>query len=118
MRNPLWQDRKRIFGMPITFTKYKLFEDKLVHSKGLLSMREGEILLYRIMDVELNLTLFNRLFGVGTIILYTGDVTDKEFRITNVSRPREVIELINQNVENQRIKLGVKGKELYGLVNN
>lgn len=116
MREAVWQDRKRILGMPISFTKYRLHEDKLVHSQGLLFVKEGEILLYRVMDVELQLTLANRIFGVGSVVLYTGDVTDKQFKITNVRNPREVMENLNQMIEKERLRLGVKGKELYGIV--
>ena len=32
----LWQDRKRICGLPITFTKYSMSEDRLFIKKGFL----------------------------------------------------------------------------------
>ena len=113
MQEAIWYDRKRIFGLPISFTRYRIYDDKLVHSKGLLTVSEGEILLYRVLDVELRLTLFNRIFGVGTIVLYTGDVTDRDFRILNVKNPRKVLEIVNTHVERERSRLGVKGRELY-----
>ena len=46
-----WQDRKRrMFGLPWSFTKYKLTDDKLIISTGIFSINEEEIRLYRIMD--------------------------------------------------------------------
>ena len=31
----LWKDRKRYFGMPLSFTRYSLSEDRLFISEGL-----------------------------------------------------------------------------------
>ncbi len=38
----IWSDRKRILGLPITFTKYYLSDDRLFMEKGLLNMRQDE----------------------------------------------------------------------------
>ena len=38
----LWKDRKRYFGMPISFTRYSLSEDRLFLSVGFLSIRDDE----------------------------------------------------------------------------
>ena len=35
----VWKDRKRILGMPITFTRYRLSEDRLFCEKGFLNFR-------------------------------------------------------------------------------
>ena len=48
----LWKDRKRYFGMPISFTRYSLSEDRLFLSVGFLSIRDDEILLYRVRDID------------------------------------------------------------------
>ena len=54
----VWKDRKRIFfGLPWTFTKYALTEEKLYIETGVLSKREEEVRLYRIMDVTLKRSL-------------------------------------------------------------
>ena len=34
----LWKDRKRILGMPISFTKYALTEDRIFMETGLLNL--------------------------------------------------------------------------------
>ena len=41
----IWTDRKRHFGLPISFTKYSLSEDRLFRETGLLNLNEEEVLL-------------------------------------------------------------------------
>ena len=77
----LWKDRKRILGMPNSFTKYLIKNNRLYVSRGLFSTNENEILLYRILDFNLERTLFDKILGVGTIKLITCDPTDKELYI-------------------------------------
>ena len=43
----IWKDRKRYLGMPISFTRYAMSEDRLFLSVGLLNIKDEEILLYR-----------------------------------------------------------------------
>lgn len=103
MTGYIWQDRKRIiFGLPWTFTVYKLTEEKLLIESGLLSKREEEIRLYRIMDLTLKRSFWQRLWGVGTVHCCTADKSTPEFDIVNVKDPRRVKNLISDMVEKQR----------------
>ena len=46
--NVVWQDRKRtLFGLPWSFTKYSLTEEKLLVETGFLNKKEEEILYNR-----------------------------------------------------------------------
>ena len=36
----LWRDRKRYLGMPLSFTRYMLSEDRLFLSRGFLSIQD------------------------------------------------------------------------------
>jgi hypothetical protein len=47
-----WKDRKRFFGIPCTFTKYSIENDRLYVKTGLLKTEMNEILLYRILDIK------------------------------------------------------------------
>ena len=38
----LWQDRKRHLGLPLSFTKYSLSEDRLFVTEGFLNIRDDE----------------------------------------------------------------------------
>ena len=40
----IWKDRKRYFGIPISFTRYMLSEDRLFLSVGFLNIKDDEIL--------------------------------------------------------------------------
>ena len=94
----LWQDRKRIiFGLPWTFTKYKLYEEKFQICTGFLNKKEEEIRLYRIMDTTLQKSFGQRIFGLGTIKVNSADKTTPEFFIQNVKRPDYVRDLLSDN---------------------
>lgn len=70
----VWSDRKRIaFGLPWTFTKYTLTKEKLLIHTGMLNTQEDEVRLYRIMDVTLRRSLWERMFGLGTIHCCSAD---------------------------------------------
>lgn len=105
-----WQDRKRILGMPITFTKYGLSEDRAFLQTGLLNTKFEEVLLYRIQDISLSITLGQRIFGVGTVTLHSADKTTPHLALKNIKRPMEIKELIHQQVEEmkeaRRLRLG------------
>ena len=105
-----WSDRSRIFGLPITFTKYSMSDDRIFCEKGLLNMKFEEILLYRVRDISMKITLGQRIFGVGSILLQSSDKTAPVLEITNVKNPRQVKEMIHQQVEQvkeqRRIRFG------------
>lgn len=94
-----WSDRSRIFGLPITFTKYSMSDDRIFCEKGLLNMKFEEILLYRVRDISMKITLGQRIFGVGSILLQSSDKTAPVLEIKNVKNPRQVKEMILQQVE-------------------
>ena len=94
-----WSDRSRIFGLPVTFTKYSMSDDRIFCEKGLLNMKFEEILLYRVRDISMKITLGQRIFGVGSILLQSSDKTAPVLEIKNVKNPRQVKEMIHQQVE-------------------
>ena len=73
----LWKDRKRYLGMPLSFTRYSLSEDRLFTSVGFLNIRDDEVLLYRVRDIDTRRSLWQRLFGVGTVTVISSDKTDR-----------------------------------------
>ena len=108
----VWRDRKRtLFGLPLSFTVYKLTEEKLLIETGFLSKKEEEIRLYRIMDMTLIRPLGQRLFGLGTIHLCTADKSTPEVDIKCIKQSREVKELLSDMVEAQREEKGITARE-------
>ena len=104
----LWKDRKRYFGMPISFTRYALSEDRLFLSVGFLSIKDDEILLYRVRDIDTKRTLWQRIFGVGTVTVVSSDKTMPTLVLKNVKDPVFVKELLHQQVEEMKIKRRVR----------
>lgn len=108
----LWQDRKRtIFGLPWTFTKYKLTEEKLLIQTGFLNIKQEEVRLYRIMDVTLNRPLGQRIWGLGTIHCCSADKSTPEFDIKNIKNPEKIKNLLSDQVEEERNKKRVTSRE-------
>ena len=110
----IWKDRKRILGMPITFTRYRLGEDRLFCEKGFLNIKQDEVLLYRVRDLQLTLKLTQRIFGVGTICVVSSDKSGPHMDLVNVKDPRNVKELIHRSVEEAKDKRRMRTMEIMG----
>jgi Predicted membrane protein len=111
----IWKDRKRnALGLPWTFTKYSLSEDRLFVESGLLKTVENEVRLYRILDLSLSRTLSQKIFGIGTIKVSSADKTLGDFEIKNIKKPDKVKEDLSRLVEENREKKRVSGREYMG----
>ena len=110
----LWKDRKRYLGMPISFTRYQLSDDRLFISVGFLNIKDDEILLYRVRDIDTQRSLFQRLFGVGTVTVMSSDKTMPTLVLKNIKDPVFVKELIHKQVEEMKIKRRVRVGEIMG----
>ena len=110
--NLIWHDRKRFLGMPITFTRYGLSKGRLFLSVGLLSVRDDEVLLYRVRDLTVKRSLWQRLFGVGTVIVKSSDKTTPTLILKNIKDPMMVKELLYQHVEEAKDKRRVRVGEI------
>lgn len=110
----LWKDRKRHLGLPLSFTRYRLSEDRIFCEKGFLNLHVEEVLLYRVRDLELRMTLGQRIFGVGTICIHSSDKTAEHLDLKNVKNPREVKELIFRTVEDAKNARRMRTTELVG----
>lgn len=108
----LWKDRKRFLGMPLSFTRYSLSEDRLFCETGFLNIRSDEVLLYRVRDLRLTMSLVQRVFGVGTVCVVSSDKSIPHLDLKNVKAPRTVKELIHENVEAAKNKRRMRATEL------
>ena len=99
----LWHDRKRILGMPLSFTRYALSEDRLFLKRGFLNVHQDEIVLYRVRDLRVSQTLWQRVFGVGTVTVISTDKSIPELALKNIRQPNEVKELIHEYVEKMKV---------------
>ena len=108
----VWSDRKRtLFGLPLSFTKYALTDERLFIETGFLNKKEDEVRLYRIMDVSLSRSFGQRIFGLGTIHCCSADKSMKDFDILSIKHPKDVKEQLSELVEKQRDSKRVTNRE-------
>ena len=106
----IWQDRKRTFlGLPLSFTKYMLTEDRLFVEKGFLNSVLDEENLYRVRDVRVTRSLGQRIFGLGTVTVFS---TNDETKLESIKHPLEVKEEIVRLVEEARKKHNIRASEM------
>ena len=84
-KKPVWKGQKRnALGLPFTFTKYILYDNKLVIRKGFLNITEDEVELYKVKDKQLKISLLGRIFNYGTISIYASGVYNCDNVLKNV----------------------------------
>ena len=110
----LWHDRRRYLGLPISFTRYSFDSDKFYLKRGLFNTTSDEILLYRVLDIRLKRSLWQKIFGVGTIILKTADQTMPLLDVKSIKDSERVKTALSNIVENERNEKRVLGKEMFG----
>ena len=117
-----FKERKRwpFLALPFTFTVYTVKEDLITINEGFLNRKENDCYMYRIQDVKLVTTLAERLFGLGTVICYTGDVTNPQLVIQRVKHSREIKNYLLKASEEARtrrrtlntLNIGVDGEDV------
>lgn len=108
----IWKDRKRYLGMPLSFTRYAMSEDRLFTSVGFLNIKDDEILLYRVRDIDTSRSVWQRIFGVGTVTVMSSDKTMPTLVLKNIKDPVGVKELIHSQVEEIKLKRRVRVGEI------
>lgn len=111
----LWCDKKRtLFGLPLSFTKYFLTENKFITRKGFLSIEEDELDLYKVTDKKLVLPLGQRMFKCGTIVIHVKDVDTPIKEIKSVKTPRKVLDMLDKQIDINRDKYRIRGRDMIG----
>ena len=111
-KNIVWRDRKRnALGLPWSFTVYALGNDRLFINRGLFNTREDEVRLYRITDMTLTRSFWQKLFGMGTIHFSSADQAMGNFDIKNVKKVERVKEMFSEMVEKARREARVYTRE-------
>lgn len=101
-----FRERKRwvFFGLPFTFTVYTVKEDNITINTGFLNKEENDCYMYKVQDVTLKTSLFERMFGLGTIVCYTGDTTNQQLILEHIKNSKQVKQFILEQSEKERRK--------------
>lgn len=99
-------ERKRwlFFGLPFTFTRYTIREDMITIDEGLLKTVENDCYMYKVQDVEHTASLIEKIFGLGTVVCYTGDTTHPKLLLEHIRNSRAVKDFILKESEQARLK--------------
>ncbi len=109
----VWTDKKRtVFGLPLSFTRYFLTETKFITRKGFFNIDEDELEIYKIDDKKLKFSFGQRLFGCGTIMIYSRDRDTPVKEIKSIKNTRKVSDMIDQYLTAVRDKYGIRGRDL------
>ena len=108
----IWKDRRRRMGMPLSFTRYALSDDRLFQSVGFFNIRDDELLLYRVRDIITKRSLWQRLFGMGTVTVISSDKSQPTMVLKNISNPMAFKELLHDRVEDMKLRRRVRVGEI------
>ena len=103
--NFIWQDRKRHFGLPLSFTRYSMSTEALYEDIGFLRSQSEMVDLYRIEDIQVTVTLLQRLFRVGTVTVFSEDHTAPMLDMVNIKRPHSLRDLIHREAMEEKARV-------------
>ncbi|MBR1471994.1 MAG: PH domain-containing protein [Lachnospiraceae bacterium] len=101
-----FRERKRwvFLGLPWTFTVYQVREEMITVNKGFFSKYEEDCYMYKVNDVELRRSFWERIVGIGTVVCYTGDVTDQTLTLHHIRNSKEIKDFILEHSDKEKIK--------------
>lgn len=81
---------------------YTLTSERLRTERGVLSKKRDELELYRVRDIETRQTIWQRLVGVGSVVLLTSDRSDPTLTMPSVRGHRDVADTVRRHTETMR----------------
>ena len=99
-------ERKRwvFLGLPWTFTIYTINEDVVTIDSGFFNKVENDCYMYKITDVELVQSFWERIVKIGTVKCITGDKTHPILEIKHIKNAKAVKNYILEESEKARIR--------------
>lgn len=89
--------------------RYEATTERLKIDYGLLNRHTEEIELFRVQDLSVERSVFDRMFGVGNIVIHSGDATGGTTILYDIADAEHVKDLIRDasRIERQRHRVGV-----------
>ncbi len=75
---------------------YEVSADRIEWSRGILDRRVDNLDMFRVIDLKLRRSIFDCMFGIGTVALVTTDKSDPEFVFEKVRHCRELYDIIKR----------------------
>jgi uncharacterized membrane protein YdbT with pleckstrin-like domain len=88
--------------------RYQLTDQRFLEYSGVLVKRMETLELYRVVDIAVQGTVIQSLFGLGQVKLVTKDQSTPEVIINAIAQPVKVATLIRNAVEQCRVTRGVR----------
>ena len=109
----LWRQRKlNNLKLPWTFTVYSFSADIFCKDYGVFTKIHDEIRLYRIMDIRLKRSFWQRIMGMGTLVVTSSDKSTPSLEVVNILKPKQIRKLFSDTVEESRRAHGVFKREI------
>ena len=101
-----YKEKKRwaFLGLPFTFTTYSVTDEMITVQSGLLKRIENDCYMYKIVDVRLEASILERIFGLGTVHCFSSDVTDPDLRLCHIRNSKEIKNYILEQSEQERLR--------------
>ena len=101
-----YKEVKRLlfFGIPWPFTHYLIYTNDIVIQNGLLNLKEDDCYMYKITDVRISRSLWQRICSLSTVTCYTSDVTTQTIEMINIHNGPEIKDFILSASEEARLK--------------
>lgn len=96
--------RTKLLGLPLSFTSYTISDDKITITSGFLNITVDDAYMYKVQDVKLTRSFWERIYGLGSLTCYTGDTTHPELKILHIRRASEIKEFLLTASEEARRK--------------
>jgi hypothetical protein len=81
-------------GAELKATCYEVTADRIEWSRGLIGKKVDNIDMFRVIDIQLNKTMFDCIFAIGTVTIMTTDKSDPTFHFRKIRKCRALYEAI------------------------
>lgn len=83
----------------LVFTKYLITGRRINIDTGIFNVNTEEIRLHRVNDISVSASLIQRMFGRGSVTIYSNDITCPTVTIRDIPNYKEVARVLSDWVE-------------------